>query len=241
METASDHTSFQLSGIPAVLLMQRGRGYLYHSAADTAEQLDLYAIAAAADSAAAAAEEICSADTPSYRALAREQGERGAYRQTRQNMIYFGSSRADTEAYIGAAGEPVGASEISGEGWTDTYETYHYSMRWFDSKVPMSTYYQYRNGFLERIELRPEETGYTGEQVRELIEAMYGSPVSEERGQTGWSDPIYSKYITLSRERRSSRHQRSGGCGGMELSVFDPPAGGQTEVGRVQPVYGRYQ
>ena len=74
METASDHTSFQLSGIPAVLLMQRGRGYLYHSAADTAEQLDLYAIAAAADSAAAAAEEICSADTPSYRAPAREQG-----------------------------------------------------------------------------------------------------------------------------------------------------------------------
>ena len=44
VETASDHTSFQLSGIPAVLLMQRGRGYLYHSAADTAEQLDLYAI-----------------------------------------------------------------------------------------------------------------------------------------------------------------------------------------------------
>ena len=201
VETASDHTSFQLSGIPAVLLMQRGRGYLYHSAADTAEQLDLYAIAAAADSAAAAAEEICSADTPSYRALAREQGERGAYRQTRQNMIYFGSSRADTEAYIGAAGEPVGASEISGEGWTDTYETYHYSMHWFDSKVPMSTYYQYRNGFLERIELRPEETGYTGEQVRELIEAMYGSPVSEEGGQTGWSDPIYSKYITLSRDQ----------------------------------------
>lgn len=28
VETASDHTSFQLSGIPAVLLMQRGRGYL---------------------------------------------------------------------------------------------------------------------------------------------------------------------------------------------------------------------
>lgn len=29
---------------------------------------------------------------------------------------------------------------------------------------------------------------------------MYGSPVSEEGGQTGWSDPIYSKYITLSRD-----------------------------------------
>ena len=64
---------------------------------------------------------------------------------------------------------------------------------------------------------------------------------AEGGGLTGWSDPIYSKYITLSRERRSSRHQRSGGCGGMELSVFDPPAGGQTEAGRVQPVYGWYQ
>lgn len=105
-------------------------------------------------------------------------------------MIYFGSSRADTEAYIGAAGEPVGASEISGEGWTDTYETYHYSMHWFDSKVPMSTYYQYRNGFLERIELRPEETGYTGEQVRELIEAMYGSPVSEEGDRPAGPTPF---------------------------------------------------
>ena len=34
-------------------------------------------------------------------------------------------------------------------------------MRWFDGEAPMNTYYQYRNGFLERIEIRPEGTGYT--------------------------------------------------------------------------------
>ena len=34
-ETASDHASLQLAGVPSVLLMQNGRGYLYHSAADT--------------------------------------------------------------------------------------------------------------------------------------------------------------------------------------------------------------
>ncbi len=39
-ETASDHASLQLAGVPSVLLMQNGRGYLYHSAADTAEQLN---------------------------------------------------------------------------------------------------------------------------------------------------------------------------------------------------------
>ena len=201
-ETASDHASLQLSGVPSVLLMQDGQGYLYHSAADTADQLNPYAIAGAAETAVAAAAEICSPETGSYRALAREQGEGYTYRQTRQNVIYFSSSRADTEAYIGAAGELADTWEISGESWTDVYESYRYSMRWFDGDTPMNTYYQYRNGFLERIKIRPEETGCTAEQVRALIEAMYGAPTSREDGQISWADPVYSKYITLSSDEQ---------------------------------------
>ena len=201
-ETASDHASLQLAGVPSVLLMQDGQGYLYHSAADTADQLNPYAIAGAAETAVAAAAEICSPETGSYRALAREQGEGYTYRQTRQNVIYFSSSRADTEAYIGAAGELADTWEISGEGWTDVYESYRYSMRWFDGETPMNTYYQYRNGFLERIEIRPEETGCTAEQVQTLIEAMYGAPTSREDGQISWADPVYSKYITLSSDEQ---------------------------------------
>ena len=201
-ETASDHASLQLAGVPSVLLMQDGQGYLYHSAADTADQLNPYAIAGAAETAVAAAAEICSPETGSYRALAREQGEGYTYRQTRQNVIYFSSSRADTEAYIGAAGELADTWEISGEGWTDVYESYRYSMRWFDGDTPMNTYYQYRNGFLERIEIRPEETGCTAEQVQTLIEAMYGAPTSREDGQISWADPVYSKYITLSSDEQ---------------------------------------
>ena len=135
-ETASDHASLQLAGVPSVLLMQDGQGYLYHSAADTADQLNPYAIAGAAETAVAAAAEICSPETGSYRELAREQGEGYTYRQTRQNVIYFSSSRADTEAYIGAAGELADTWEISGEGWTDVYESYRYSMRWFDGETP---------------------------------------------------------------------------------------------------------
>ncbi|WP_295629170.1 M20/M25/M40 family metallo-hydrolase [uncultured Intestinimonas sp.] len=201
-ETASDHASLQLAGVPSVLLMQEGQGYLYHSAADVADQLDPYAIAAAAETAVAAAQEIGSPDTASYRELDREQGEGYTYRQTRQNVIYFSSSTADTEAYIGAAGELADTWEISGEGWTDTYESYRYSMRWFDGEMPINTYYQYRNGFLERIQLRPEETGYTAEQMQALIETMYGAPTSEEEGQVSWADPVYSKYITLSSDEQ---------------------------------------
>ena len=201
-ETASDHASFQLAGVPAVLLMQQDRGYLYHSSADTAGQLDLYAIAGAADTATAAARQIAGGKTGSYQQLAREQGAGYTYRQTRQNVIYFSSSLADTEAYIGAAGELVDTYEVSGDGWTDVYQRYRYAMRWFDGEAPMNTDYVYRNGFLERIEIRPEETGYTADQVRQLIGAMYGEPTREEAGETSWADPIYSKYITLSADEK---------------------------------------
>ena len=230
-ETASDHASLQLAGVPSVLLMQDGQGYLYHSAADTADQLNPYAIAGAAETAVAAAAEICSPETGSYRELAREQGEGYTYRQTRQNVIYFSSSRADTEAYIGAAGELADTWEISGEGWTDVYESYRYSMRWFDGETPMNTYYQYRNGFLERIEIRPEETGCTAEQVRTLIEAMYGEPTAQEDGQVSWADPVYSKYITLSSDEQGCLVTMSSYSVGItNVLASHPVRGGQASI-----------
>ena len=66
----------------------------------------------------------------------------------------------------------------------------------------MNTYYTYRNGFLEKIEIRPEETGYTPEAVQSLIRDMYGEPDSVKIGEDGvtvegWADEIYSKYISL--------------------------------------------
>ena len=70
-------------------------------------------------------------------------------------------------------------------------------MCWFDADTPMSTYYQYRNGYLENIEIRPAETGYTAAEVRDLIQAMYGAPAYDGADSTGWEDVIYSKYITL--------------------------------------------
>ena len=198
-ETASDHTSFQLAGIPSVLFMQNGRGYLYHTAADVAEQLDLYAIAGAVQTAAAALQEIVSPQTGSYRNLAHEQGAGYTYRQTKQNVIYFGSSIRDTEAYIGASGTLAEQWEINGDGWADKYETYLYSMRWFGAETPMNTYYRYRNGFLEEIEIRPAETGFTAQQVRSLLCGMYGEPASsdEDASSEHWQDTVYSKYITL--------------------------------------------
>ncbi|MDY3985727.1 M20/M25/M40 family metallo-hydrolase [Dysosmobacter sp.] len=200
-ETASDHASFQLAEVPSVLVMQSGRGYLYHSAADVADQIDLYRVAGAATAVTALGREVADPQTSGYRQVARAQGEGYTFRQTRQNVIYFSSSLKDTEAYIGAAGTLTDHREQEGNGWKDVYDTYRYSMRWFGGETPMSTYYCYRNGFLERIEIRPEETGYTAEQVRSMIRAMYGKPSSSRTDRDGalvegWADEIYSKYIS---------------------------------------------
>lgn len=66
----------------------------------------------------------------------------------------------------------------------------------------MNTYYIYRNGFLESIEIRPEKTGCPADVVRSLIHDMYGEPDSAATGEDGsltegWADEIYSKYISL--------------------------------------------
>ena len=197
-ETASDHTSFQLAGIPGVLLMQQGRGYLYHTAADVASQIDLATLAGSVQITAATVQEIMGDHTDSFQSTAHQQGAGYTYRQTRQNVIYFGSSQKDTEAYIGAKGTLVDSYSISGNGWTDQYETYRYAMRWFDGEKPMDTDYVYRNGFLERIQIYPESSGYTRDQVRSLICEMYGQPESSDLQSENWKDGIYSKYITLS-------------------------------------------
>ena len=201
-ETASDHASFQLVEVPAVLVMQEGRGYLYHSVADTADQIDVRAVAAAANAVASAAKKVASARTGSYRETARQQADGYTFRQTRQNVIHFSTSLRESEAYIGAAGTLTDRQEIGGDGWKDVYETYRYSMRWFDGETPMNTYYVYRNGYLSHIEIRPEETGYTAEQVRQLIRQMYGEPDSAQTRLIGtilegWADEIYSKYISF--------------------------------------------
>ncbi len=201
-ESASDHAAFQLAGIPAVLLTQTGRGYLYHSAADTAQHIDLYSLSRAVSLTASVVKYITSNDTDEYRAVARQQGDGYVYTQRRQNTIYFGSSRADNEAYIGAAGSLTDTRVDKGEYWEDTYDTYKYSMKWFGSAQPMNTYYIYRNDYLESIEIRPAETGCTAEQVRKLLRNMYGEPTDTSTYDDGvlhesWEDQVYSKYISV--------------------------------------------
>ena len=199
-ETASDHASFQMAGIPSVLLMQNGRGYLYHSAADTMQNLNLYAIAGAAETVLEAVREVADETTPSYRELAAQQGEGYTYRQTRQSKILFGSSREEVCAAIGATGELADSYEVTGNGWVDRYETYRYRMRWFDIETPICTDYHYRNGFLENVELRLQETGCTVEEAYEGMLTMYGAPYREEEGRVEWLDEVYGKYLTLNRE-----------------------------------------
>lgn len=201
METASDHASLQLAGVPTVVITQNGRGYLYHSAGDRAETLELLTLSRAVAAVTGALRQITADTATDFRSLARKQGDGYVYTQRRQNVVYFGVSLEESEAYVGGAGTLVDSYVDKGEFWEDTYDTYRYAMRWFGGEKPMNTYYCYRNGFLESIEIRPEETGYTVEQVRTLLRATYGEPTDTYTDDgalsESWADEIYSKYLLL--------------------------------------------
>lgn len=201
-ETASDHSSFQLAEIPSVLITQNDRGYLYHSIADTAEHIDLNRIENAVSIVLSAVKDVISSKTPSYIEIARNDANGYTYKQTKQNIIYFNNSLDSTEAYIGQSGKLIDQYVESGDWWTDTYEIYLYSMRWFNGPKPMNTYYIFRNDYLDRIEIKPEETGYTVEELEDLLRKMYGEPSNSYVNDDGvncesWEDEVYSKYISV--------------------------------------------
>lgn len=200
-ETASDHSSFQLISVPAVLLTQKDRGYFYHSVMDTADYIDLTELENARKIVVDVVNEIISKDS-SYIENIMQGKENFVYTQNYENIIYFGVSLSESEAYIGKKGMLVDTYIESGEWWTDTYETYLYSMKWFNGNKPMNTYYIYRNGYFERIEIKPEETGYTADEVNKLICGMYGEPTTSYESEEGdisqsWEDTIYNKYISF--------------------------------------------
>ncbi len=197
-ETGSDHTSFQLAGIPSVMLTQNGRGYLYHSAGDTAEELNPYAIHRAALTVADAVKHIASHDTGSYQNMAQEQADSYVYRHDRQSRIFFSATRAENEAYLGFSGTLVDQWEESGDGWKDTYEDYQYDMGWFGGEKLMPTHYIYRNGYLGDVRIYPAEADYTTEQLVQMITDTHGAPRGgDEPGEWNWEDELYGKFISL--------------------------------------------
>lgn len=191
------HTAFQLAGVPSVLLTQQGRGYLYHSVADTAGLLSQEDLASAADTAIDAALEVLSSGTGSYRDLAQEQGRSYICRQSRRSPIPFDGSPADAQRATGQAGELWDHREVKSGEVNSTYDTYQYCMYWFGGDTPWNTYYRYRNGTLQAVEIRPAETGGSALQTRALLEDMYAAPAIEEEGSVTWQDSVYGRQLIL--------------------------------------------
>lgn len=198
----SDHASFQLAGVPSVMLTQKGKGYLYHTTADRASQQDLHAISQAAKVVSAAAQKLASDSTPSCQRLAHRQGANYTYFQTRRSVIPFGKTLAYIQSAMGDTGELTGQWEETVEGRKVSWDTYRYSVRWFNGKTPMNSYYRFRDGLLEDVLICPGETGYTLEQIHTLLTARYGEPGRTGQSAEGepwesWQDGIYGKHILL--------------------------------------------
>ncbi len=210
-EDASDHAIFQLAGIPSVLITQNGRGYLYHTAGDTSRNLNLMTIYESADMVKNAVMHIADKTTPSYREIALTSKNERLYSQTRQSKILFSDSLKANEAYIGVSGELIKQWDETGDGWRDIHEAYLYKMRWFGGKKPMTTHYNYRNGYLENIQIYPDKNDYTVAKLQTLISETHGKPCSENEDENkwDWQDELYGKYIILTETN-----------GNIEISVY---------------------
>lgn len=186
----SDHASFQLAGIPAVLLSQRGQGYLHNSSGDLASQLDTQTIGQAVELVCQALQGLTE-EIPS-------QGQQASpvYYQSRRSLIPFGKPLSVVQSTIGQMGVPVESWEEDRDGQKVQWDSYLCQVRWFNGKNPMNSYYRYQDGLLKDILIRPAETGYTIEQVQTLLTARYGEPAVGERGLM-WQDGIYGKKLEL--------------------------------------------
>ncbi len=199
-EENSDHAIFQIAGIPSVVVTQDGRGYLYHSAGDTEEMLNLWKIHNAATSTANVVKYIASESTPSYQETVKLEKDKHFYSHTRQSKILYSASREMNEAYLGFSGQLIKEWDETFDIWSDKYEVYMYKMGWFGGDKTMETHYIYRNGYLENVEIHPNVNDYTMEELCTLITNTHGMPLEkddESYDGVDWQDEIYGKYISL--------------------------------------------
>lgn len=201
-DALSDHHSFAGHGIPAVLLQQDAYAFENHSTRDTREILDMDKLAQAARIVADVAADIMSPETPSYLEASYAQNPaKAGILVEKETPLYFSQERMFVENMLAWSGELVnsGTNEFG-----DTVEQYRYPVRWLGMDQPIDSLFEYRNGFLETVEIRFQEAGgMTVEEIKALVSAEAGEPDVYETDlgdNYGWGELWYHKYFSLEQE-----------------------------------------
>lgn len=204
-EEMSDHNPFHSHGIPAVTLQQDAFAFENHTTQDRIGILDPKRLQQTAQLMADIAADIMSEKTGSLLQKAYEGRRMGtAYEVQADTMIQFDMDRNFVENMMGLSGTLI-SSET--DEFSDLRENYRYPVVWFGMEEPLDTLFQYRNGYLEMIEIPAQDAlGADIEQVRARMEAVLGEPETAELEDYNWGDLTYHKFYTLEPAKDSSCH-----------------------------------
>ena len=204
----SDHNSFHSHGIPSVMLGQDTFAFENHSTQDRIGILDLKRLEQTAQLVADVTAEIMSSETGSLREKAYSgRKQQTAYEVQPETVIQFDMDRNYVENMMGLSGEPV---ETTVNEFNDRLETFRYPVIWFGMEEPLDTLFQYRNGYLEMIEI-PQQEGI-GEDQEEMKAHMEASLGTAEAGGTeggtawSWEDKMYHKFYSLEPSENRGYH-----------------------------------
>ncbi len=178
-ETASDHAAFAFVGIPSVLVTQDSLGSENHKFSDRPEIIDAAKAAETGNVILSVLRDIMSEDTQSLCESSRESDAGNSVHTVTDNTpILFGAEKGDVEVKFGASGV-FEKEEYDGEmDWY--FEHYIVPARWFGWAEEIPTDFVYRemdNGslFLEDVYLRTGEAGLADEEVKQRLDAYFGS------------------------------------------------------------------
>ena len=193
-EVMSDHHSFSVYGMPAVLLSQNSSAFENHSVLDTVNILDYRKLTQTAQLVADVAAELMSDSTMPFRGQEDStiSPAQTGFQVLKDTQLYFGMDRNFIENQMALSGQP---DHTETNEYGDTVEYYRYPVRWFNMDSAVDSLFTYRNGYLEEIEI-PYGTAVT----REQITAALGQP-DENPTDLGteydWEDRDGHKFYSL--------------------------------------------
>lgn len=188
----SDHNSFSSHEMPAVMLSQDTSAFENHTTQDTVALLDMRKLSQTAQLVADVAADLMGGQA--HQAAPVPPG----FAVRKETQLYFGKDRNFVENMMALTGTPVSTEQNE---YGDTVERYRYPIRWFNKEHAIGTLFEYRNGYLDMIEIPMQEAGGQSlEETKVMMTAALGEPEMYDAGtgdEYGWSDAAFHKYYSL--------------------------------------------
>lgn len=161
------------AGIPTVSIEQKEKGFEYQTEYDTVDLIDIEQLGNVTTVLVQTLSRIMDEETASILAKSHYMNplESGVAIQKPNEPILFSESLASNETKLGVRGTLLVNKDES--------SSYQYKVKWFEMEQAIDTTYYYKQNRLEEIQLNPQNSGITMEQMVAFLEECYGEATQD--------------------------------------------------------------